>query len=116
MEEKKRTIVMFGEFPDRLFTQWKNLKGIDAQFINSGVAGDTSRRDGMQDWLMTYFHINQISLSCKVVQMIPDVIVSRSKSFSGTIDQTCTKDSAAIARYKRFILNLCIRHIPKGLD
>ena len=68
MEEKKRTIVMFGDSLTDYFPMEK-LKNIDAQFINSGVAGDTIA-EMVQDWLMTYFHINQISLSCKVVQMI----------------------------------------------
>lgn len=68
MEEKKRTIVMFGDSLTDYFPMEK-LKDIDAQFINSGVAGDTIAEMGA-DWLMTYFHINQISLSCKVVQMI----------------------------------------------
>ena len=40
MEEKKRTIVMFGDSLTDYFPMEK-LKGIDAQFINSGVAGDT---------------------------------------------------------------------------
>ena len=68
MEEKKRTIVMFGDSLTDYFPMEK-LKDIDAQFINSGVQGIRSQR-WVQDWLMTYFHINQISLSCKVVQMI----------------------------------------------
>ena len=40
MEEKKRTIVMFGDSLTDYFPMEK-LKDIDAQFINSGVAGDT---------------------------------------------------------------------------
>ena len=40
MEEKKRTIVMFGDSLTDYFPMEK-LKNIDAQFINSGVAGDT---------------------------------------------------------------------------
>lgn len=68
MEEKKRTIVMFGDSLTDYFPMEK-LKDIDAQFINSGVAGDTIAEMGARR-LMTYFHINQISLSCKVVQMI----------------------------------------------
>ena len=37
MEEKKRTIVMFGDSLTDYFPMEK-LKDIDAQFINSGVA------------------------------------------------------------------------------
>ena len=68
MEEKKRTIVMFGDSLTDYFPMEK-LKNIDAQFINSGVAGDTIAEMGAR---LAYdvFHINQISLSCKVVQMI----------------------------------------------
>ena len=49
MEEKKRTIVMFGDSLTDYFPMEK-LKGIDAQFINSGVAGD-DRRDGCKTGL-----------------------------------------------------------------
>ena len=40
MEEKKRTIVMFGDSLTDYFPMEK-LKDMNAQFINSGVAGDT---------------------------------------------------------------------------
>ena len=45
MEEKKRTIVMFGDSLTDYFPMEK-LKDIDAQFINSGVAGDTIAENG----------------------------------------------------------------------
>ncbi len=99
MEEKKRTIVMFGDSLTDYFPMEK-LKDIDAQFINSGVAGDTIAEMGAR-------------LAYDVFPYKPDIIIMqggandflmslcpRSKSVSRTIDQTCTKDSAAIARYK----------------
>ena len=94
MEEKKRTIVMFGDSLTDYFPMEK-LKDIDAQFINSGVAGDTIAEMGAR-------------LAYDVFPYKPDIIIMQggandflmSKSVSRTIDQTCTKDSAAIARYK----------------
>ena len=71
MEEKKRTIVMFGDSLTDYFPMEK-LKDIDAQFINCGVAGDT--------------------------------IADLHEGFGSN------------CQIQRFILNLCIRHIPKGLD
>ena len=56
MEEKKRTIVMFGDSLTDYFPIEK-LKDIDAQFINSGVAGDTIAEMGAR-------------LAYEVVQMI----------------------------------------------
>ena len=96
MEEKKRTIVMFGDSLTDYFPMEK-LKDIDAQFINSGVAGDTIAEMGAR----LAYDVFPYKPDIIIMQGgFPDVIVSRSKSFSGTIDQTCTKDSAAIARYK----------------
>ena len=99
MEEKKRTIVMFGDSLTDYFPMEK-LKDIDAQFINSGVAGDTIAEMGAR-------------LAYDVFPYKPDIIIMQggandflmslypgARAVSGTIDQTCTKDSAAIARYK----------------
>ena len=56
MEEKKRTIVMFGDSLTDYFPMEK-LKDIDAQFINSGVAGDTiadlePQKDSTLKWII----------------------------------------------------------------
>ena len=96
MEEKKRTIVMFGDSLTDYFPMEK-LKNIDAQFINSGVAGDTIAEMGARLAYDVFPYKPDIIIMQGGAN---DVIVSRSKSVSRTIDQTCTKDSGAIARYK----------------
>ena len=61
MEEKKKTIVMFGDSLTDYFPMEK-LKDIDAEIINSGVAGDTIAEMGAR-------------LSYDVFPYKPDIII-----------------------------------------
>lgn len=61
MEEKKKTIVMFGDSLTDYFPM-KKLKDIDAEIINSGVAGDTIAEMGAR-------------LSYDVFPYKPDIII-----------------------------------------
>ena len=82
MEEKKRTIVMFGDSLTDYFPMEK-LKDIDAQFINSGVAGDTIAdiiimQGGANDFLMSLYPGARvlaerlIRLARRIRQQLPD--------------------------------------------
>ena len=85
MEEKKRTIVMFGDSLTDYFPMEK-LKDIDAQFINSGVAGDTIAEMGARlaydvfpyDFLMSLYPGARvlaerlIRLARRIRQQLPD--------------------------------------------
>ena len=114
MEEKKRTIVMFGDSLTDYFPMEK-LKDIDAQFINSGVAGDTIAEMGAR-------------LAYDVFPYKPDIIIMQGGANDFLMSlypgaRVLAERLIRLARgfgsncqIQRFILNLCIRHIPKGLD
>ena len=108
MEEKKRTIVMFGDSLTDYFPIEK-LKDIDAQFINSGVAGDTIAEMGAR-------------LAYDVFPYKPDIIIMQGgandflMSLYPGARVLAERLISGNCQIQRFILNLCIRHIPKGLD
>ena len=110
MEEKKRTIVMFGDSLTDYFPMEK-LKDIDAQFINSGVAGDTIAEMGAR-------------LAYDVFPYKPDIIIMQGGAndflmslYPGArVLSDLHEGFGSNCQIQRFILNLCIRHIPKGLD
>lgn len=80
---------MFGDSLTDYFPMDK-LKDIDADIINSGVAGDTIAEMGARLSYDVYPYHPDIIIMQGGAQRFPNVIVSRSKTISRTIDQIGT--------------------------
>ena len=71
-DQKLKQVIYEPKFYEILKNMGETIGYLDQQMHSSltvELQGIRLQR-WVQDWLMTYFHINQISLSCKVVQMI----------------------------------------------